>query len=184
MTINFQSIFTGPENILWFVLGVVSVQVWQCIKAKYKDHLDPGHSPHPFKRVNWLYVTIAFTWMLSIFIGVDDQRTYTFAERLARDTQACQIEFHKALIANRDINAQDRDLIVRWAKISYDRAQQLSYLSKVYGPTSDDYLKLKSQVDQEFFTEVQEIEHERLKNENERSKVPYPEPTCGKEVRK
>ena len=182
--LNFQSIFSGPENVLWFVLGVISVQVWQWIKAKYKDYKDPGHSPHLFKQVNWLYVVIALTWLLSIFIGVDNQQTYTFAEKLARDTQQCQVEFNKALIANREVNTQDRNLMVEWARISFVRAQQLSYLSRVYGATSDTYLEQKAQVDAVFFQEVQRIEQERIRNEEERAKVPYPEPSCGREVKK
>jgi len=179
--LNFQSIFSGPENIVWFVLGVISVQVWQWIKAKYKDLREPEGRPHPFKRINWLYVVIAFTWLLSLFIGVDNQRTYTFAEQLARDTRACQVEFNRALIANRELNNQDRELMVQWAKVSYERAQQLSYLSQVYGPASDDYLRQKAKVDSEYSQEIQDIEHQRLKNEEIRSRTPYPEPTCGKE---
>ena len=174
------NLFSGPENVVWFVAGMFSVQLWQWIKAKWKDRKDPGGKPHTVKKLNWFYVWTGLVLAVIVMVGIQNQTTYSFAEKLAKDTRACQIEFNKALVANREINAQDRDLMVRWAQITYSRAQQLSYLAKTYGATSPTYLDLKSKVDREYFVEVQKIEEQRLKNEADRSKVPYPEPTCGK----
>ena len=174
------NLFSGPENAVWFIAGMFSVQVWQWIKAKWKDRIDPGGKPHTVKKLNWFYVWTGLVLAVIMMVGIQNQVTYTFAEQLAKDTRACQVEFNKALVANRNINAQDRDLMVRWAQITYSRAQQLAYLSRVYGPTSEIYLTQKSRVDSEYFEEVQKIEAQRLKNEEERARVPYPEPTCGK----
>ena len=182
MTINFQSIFSGPENILWFVLGVVSVQVWQWIKAKYKDHLDPGHRPHPFKRVNWLYVTIAFTWMLSIFIGVDNSRTYNFAANLARDVQKCQEEFNSALRARSDLTEWDRKLGAQWQQKTLEHLDAIANpppnIARL-APEDPQRLEYDDEQDDKYFAVVTELEIQRRVNELQRQANPLPDPTCG-----
>lgn len=175
-----NSLFSGPENVIWFIAGMFSVQGWQWIKAKWKDRIDPGGKPHTVKKLNWFYVWTGLVLAVILMVGIQNYNTYTFAEKLAADTRACQIEFNKALVANREINAQDRELMVRWAQITFSRVQQLNYLSRTYGGTSEPYLDQKAKVDAEYFDEVTRIEAQRVKNEQERAKVPYPEPTCGK----
>lgn len=188
MTINFQSISTGPENILWFVLGVVSVQVWQWIKAKYKDHQDPSHSPHPFKRVNWLYVMIAFTCLLSVFIGVDNQRTYNFASNLAKQVQQCQAEFNTAL-RTRSLITEEND---NWSQIQ--RTALGSWLHELLShPVDIAQLRYEDpdnprvqqwiyDITWKYDAIIQEAQEEQ--NENQRSRPPLSLPTCGQEVLK
>ena len=111
--LDFSSIFSGPENVLWFVLGVLSVQVWEWVKAKWKDFKYPKSAPHPFKRVNWLYVSIALTFMITTFIGVQNQVTYYYSKNLARQVRDCQIEFNSALKA-RSVVAEEND---NWSQV-------------------------------------------------------------------
>lgn len=180
--LNFQSIFIGPENVLWFALGVISVQVWQVIKAKYKDYKDPDHTPHPFKRVNWLYVAIAMTWMISIFIGVDNQRTYNFAANVAKDVQRCQAEFQQALKYRSDLVDSDRKLGSLWQQ------KTLDHLARISNPPADiarlapedpKRLEYDDNEDDRYFAEVTELEIQRRVNELQRQANPLPDPTCG-----
>lgn len=174
------NLFSGPENIFWFVAGFLSVQVWQWIKCKWKDYFDPEGAPHRMKRINWFYVWTSLVLIAIVGVGIQNQTTYTFAERLAKSVSDCQIEFNTALVANRELNSEDRKLMVAWQQATFDRAQQLTYLQQTYGPADDEYLRLKGRVDAEYFKDISQIEADRVKNEAERSKVPYPEPTCGR----
>lgn len=184
--LNFQSIFSGPENLLWFALGVISVQVWQWVKAKYKDYIEPDKRPHPFKRVNWLYVAIAFTWMLSIFVGVDNQRTYNFAANLAKDVQRCQLEFNTALKYRADINAADRELGIKWQQATTDRASKLSNPPpniQRMEPDDPERLEYEDEVEHDYYLIIQALEVQRQVNEMRWTSTPLPEPTCGNEVK-
>lgn len=182
MIINFQSIFTGPENILWFVLGVVSVQVWQWIKAKYKDYKDPGHSPHPFRRINWLYVVITLTWLISFAVGVDNQRTYDYARGLARDVQQCQVEFNTALRERNRINEVDKSLGIRWQEAT------LKYVNSLANPPMNiarlapgdiERIIYEDSVNDAYLSVIIDLEVQRKANELERQHTPLPEPSCG-----
>jgi len=180
--LNFQSIFSGPENVFWFALGVVSVQVWQVIKAKYKDYQDPGHSPHPFRRINWLYVMIALIWLISIAIGVDNQRTYDYARGLARDVQQCQVEFNTALRERNRINEVDKSLSIRWqeATLKYVNSLANQPMNIARLPAEDvRRLVYENSVNDAYLRVITDLEIQRRANELQRQQTPLPEPSCG-----
>lgn len=170
-----------PDRIIRFLAGMFSVQVWQWIKCKWKDHTDPEGAPHRMKKLNAYWVAVVIVLAAIAAVSIQNYKTYTFAERLAQDTRACQIEFNQALLDNRKLNADDRKLDVAWQSATFNRARDLTALSRKYGSTSDQYLILKAQVDAEYFGTITKIEEERRALDAERAKVPYPlEPTCGK----
>ena len=182
--LNFQSIFAGPENIIWFVLGMISVQVWQVIKAKYKDYKDPDHTPHPFKEVNWLYVAIAMTWMISIFIGVDNQRTYNFAANMAKQVQQCQAEFNTVLRVRSTV-AEEND---NWSQVQ--RTALGAWLHELLSPPVDiaqarfdnpndpRVQQWTLDITRKYDAVIQKAQAEQ--DDNQRTRPPLPQPTCGK----
>lgn len=185
--LNFSSIFSGPENVFWFGLGVLSVQVWQWVKAKWKDFKYPKSAPHPFKRANWLYVAIAMTWMISIFIGVDNQRTYNFASNLARQVQQCQAEFNTTLRA-RSVVAEEND---NWSQVQ--RTALGNWLHELLSPP-DDIAQLRYEdpsnprvqqwvvdVTRKYDAIIQKAQAEQDLNQKERPTLP--DPTCGKPLK-
>lgn len=175
-----SQLFSGPENLFWFLSGIVSVQVWQWIKCKYKDRTDPLGAPHKMKKLNWFYVWTAVVLLIIVGVAIQGAATYTFAERLSKSVADCQVEFNQAFVDNRKINDLDRKLAFDWQKATFDRAQQLTLLANKLGPTSDAYLEAKALVDAQYFKNIQLIEVWRINNETNR--VPYPEPTCGRKI--
>lgn len=182
--LDFSSIFSGPENILWFVFGVLSVQVWQWVKAKYKNYKWPSGAPHGYKKINWLYVSIALTFMITTFIGVQNQLTYEYAKRLAQNVRSCQIEFNSALKARSDITDQDRALNAQWQKTTLKAIGAISNMppaiahAPIGSPAMADY---EDKIFDQYFSEITEIELQRRVNEQIRSQIQLPEPGCGRE---
>ena len=180
--LDFSSIFSGPENVLWFVLGVLSVQAWQWIKAKWKDYKFPNNAPHPFKRVNWLYVSIALTFMITTFIGVQNQVTYDYSKNLARQVRDCQIEFNSALKARSTITDQERMLTAQWQKATLEAISAVSNLPPSVaqaGPGTSAMMDYQDKIIDRYLVKISEIELQRRVNEEIRNQVPLPEPTCG-----
>ena len=180
--LDFSSIFSGPENVLWFVLGVLSVQAWQWIKAKWKDYKFPQNAPHPFKRVNWLYVSIALTFMITTFIGVQNQVTYDHSKNLARQVRDCQLEFNSALKARSTITDQERQINAQWKKATLKVISALSNMPPSVaqaGPNSQAMMDYKDKIIDRYLVEISDIELQRRVNEEIRNQIPLPEPTCG-----
>ena len=176
-----NQLFTGPENILWFVIGVVSVQVWQWIKCKWKDRQDPKGKPHPMKKVNWFYVWTAFVLVVIIGVGFQNARTYSFAEELARTTRECQVEFNQALQFNANITRQNDEYSQIQRKALADWIHDL-----IFPPPNIAILPVDSEIRQQWNiartteadTVIRKAQVEQDINLKERK--PYPDPTCGK----
>jgi hypothetical protein len=178
-----MTLFSGPENVIWFFFGIASVEVWQWIKCKYKDRVDPEGSPHRMRKLNWFYVTMAATVLITIGIGIQNQRTYEFATNLARDTRECQIEFNRALKVRSDITT-DND---KWSQVQ--RTALATWLHDILFPpppysnmAPDDpgrqaWALVRTQEADRIITEAQS---EQAHNQVERERNPYPEPACGK----
>jgi len=180
--LNFSSIFSGPENVFWFGLGVLSAQVWQWVKAKWKDFKYPKSAPHPFKKVNWLYVAIAMTFMIATFIGVQNQVTYDHSKNLARQVRDCQIEFNSALKARSMITDQELMITAQWQKSTLKVISALSNLPLSVaqaGPASQAMMDYEDKIIDRYLVEISEIEMQRRVNEEIRNQIPLPEPTCG-----
>lgn len=173
--------FTGPENILWFVGGMISVQIWQWVKCKWKDHKDPKGKPHPMKKFNWFYVWTALVLMVIVGVAFQNARTYSFAEELARTTRECQIQFNEALQFNTQIT-RDND---RWSQIQ--RRALADWIHDLIFPPPNIAILAPDDPTREQWMLARTTEADRVirdaQNEqdlNLKDRKPYPDPTCGK----
>lgn len=178
---DFSSLFSGPENVFWFVLGIALTYAWQWIKCKWKDYRDPEGKPHIRKSINWFPVAIAFTIIITVAIGVQNQRTYDFATQLAKDTRACQVQFNEALQFNTQIT-RDND---RWSQIQRKALADWIH-DLIFPPPNIAVLPPSDFVRQEWVlartTEADRvIRNAQLEqDQNIGARKPYPDPTCGK----
>ncbi len=176
-----SNLFSGPENIFWFVAGILSVQAWQWIKCKWKDRVDPGGAPHRMKRLNWFYIWTSLVLVSVALVGVQNARTYTYAEQLAKDTQACQTEFNQALRARGQINAEND----RWSLIQRTALADWIH-SLIFPPPDIAALPPESGTRQQWILEqtakadqiIRQAQDEQDRNIRERPA--YPDPECGK----
>jgi len=180
---DFSRLFTGPENIFWFMLGIGLTQAWQWIKCKWKDHTDPKGAPHKMKKINWFYVSIVATVAITTFIGVQNQRTYDFATKLANDTRECQIQFNTALRVRGAITQENdklsriqRTALADWIHDLIFPPPHIAQLPYDDPGRTEWGLTRTAQADRE----IRAAQEEQEENDKLRAANPYPDPECGK----
>ncbi|AZS06595.1 membrane protein [Mycobacterium phage JacoRen57] len=177
-----NELFSGPENALWFLAGMLSVQAWQWIKSKWKDRVDPVGAPHPMKTLNWFYVWTAVVLVVIAGVGFQGSRTYSFAEQLAKDTRDCQIEFNRVL-RERGAISQDND---HWSQVQRKALADWVH-DLIFPPPHIAALPPESHERQKWIISrttladeiIQAAQKEQDRNKAERPEYPN-DPTCGK----
>lgn len=176
-----NSIAEEPGKIFWFLAGVLSVQVWQWIKCKWKDRHDPQGAPHKMKKLNtyWLAVVVVLTSIAAV--SLQNYKTYTFAEQLAKDTRDCQLEFNQALRVRSQITVENDTWSQIQRKALADWLHDLIFPPPYIGTLPPEHPDRQSWVlirTAQADTVIREAQEEQDKNIRERP--PYPDPTCGK----
>lgn len=175
------SIVNEPGKVFWFLAGVVSVQVWQWVKCKWKDRSDPDGAPHHMKKINsyWLAVIVVLTAVAAV--SLQNYRTYTFAEQLAKDTRACQIEFNETIRARTQISAEND----RWSQLQ--RKALADWIHDLIFPPPHIAVLPPDSGERQEWVLVRTTEADRIiraaqdeQDENIRNRPSYPDPTCGK----
>jgi hypothetical protein len=176
-----NELFSGLWYV-WFLGGMVSVQGWQWIKCKWKDHKYPEGAPHKMKKFNWFYVWTTLVLLAIVGVGVGQLRTYTFAEELARETQQCQLEFNQALRARSAITADNdhwsqvqRTALAHWIHDLIFPPPEIASMP-IDDPVRQAWGILRTQEADKVIKEAQE---EQEKNQQEREAHPLPDLSCG-----
>lgn len=176
-----NSIAEEPGKVFWFLAGVLSVQIWQWIKCKWKDRHDPQGAPHKMKKLNtyWLAVVVVLTAIAAT--SLQNYKTQTFAEQLARDTRACQIEFNETIRTRTQITAEND----RWSQIQrkaladwiHDLIFPPPHIAKLSPESSErqNWVLIRTAEADHTIREAQAEQDENIRN-----RPHYPDPTCGK----
>lgn len=174
-------LLSEPDRILWFLAGMFSVQLWQWIKCKWKDRRDPKGAPHKMKKLSGYWVAVVVVLAAIAAVSMQNYQTYTFAEKLARDTRACQIEFNETIRIRTQITAEND----RWSQIQrkaladwiHDLIFPPPYIASLDPESGErqDWVLIRTT---EAYKVIREAQDEQDRNIRERPA--YPDPTCGK----
>lgn len=170
-------------SVVSFLVGILAVWVWEriklvCIRKRFGKRMRPP-------RWNPLVVAVAVAVMGFLFIADQNSENARAVRDLAIQTQRCQKEFNETLRVRGAITADnDRLSLVQ-------RREFATWLHDIiFPPDNIAALPIDDPVRQEWGLTrtaqadavIRRAQEEQDKNDQERARNPYPEPTCGVEV--
>lgn len=185
---HLTSVFGGLfslSGLIAFMLGVVAARLYYFVQERLEDKLDPSCAPH-HHRFRSLILLWSFIFIVTGFIGFQQQQTANQVRQLSADTLDCQKQFFTALKARAQSNDQTdewsrqktlaisnwlRDILTppsEMLKIREDSPSDPRYTAWVIDTTSN-YLR---QIDA-----LEKAQEDALAD---RAAHPLPEPSCGR----
>ena len=161
-------------GFLHFLTGFLFAYIVHYIRCKIR---------HRSTKVQWRLVGIAVGVVAIVITSFQSQSAYITAQETAKDARACQIEFTAALAERGKIINENDALSQEQRKIVFNWIHDLIFLPPPYvtmdpnDPERQAFAILRTQDTERKFSELIKRQDDLIE---ERTRHPYPDPTCGK----
>lgn len=185
---HLTSVFGGLfslSGLIAFMLGVLGTRLYYLLQERWQDRCDPAHRPHHV-RLRSLTLLWALIFIITGYIGIQQQQTANQVRQLSADTSACQKEFFTVLKARAQSNDQTDEwsrektfAISSWLRdILFPPADMLALREK--SPPDPLYTQWVIDTTSKYLNQIDTLEKAQETSLSDRAAHPLPEPSCGR----
>lgn len=173
------------SGLIAFMLGVAATRVYYFVQERLEDKRDPSCAPH-HHRFRSLILLWAFIFIITGYIGFQEQVTAMTVRQLSADTASCQKQFFTALKARAVSNDQTDEwsrqktlAISNWLRdILTPPADMLAM--RQANPSDPRYTAWVIDTTSGYLRQIDALEKAQEDSLADRATHPLPEPTCGR----
>jgi hypothetical protein len=183
-------------NFICFVLGVIAVYAWNCVKARFLNRRNGISSQPSFGRRGMMLLAVAFIIFGSISVAVQTEKTHNEVRAISMETEKCYRQFSEALNARSAISQENEKLSrIQRAALADNQVALKTWLDQLLSPPAEiaalppnspprrDWgISVTNKLNETMAVNnriITESNNQQLANDKEREEHPLPQPTCG-----
>jgi hypothetical protein len=79
---DFSVLWSGPQCLAWFLLGVFTPQIWQYIKVRWLDWRHPEEKPHGVRVFNFFWISVIVVAVVMLWVSIRTEQTYECQQKV------------------------------------------------------------------------------------------------------